>query len=322
MGFSAGALALGAGIGGLIGGSPAQNVQLPQMFQMPNMGAAANQAYGGIGNLGQYNLYAPNIGTAQNITGGLVSNPYAPAYQQGANVAGQLGQLQALGQYGAGNALTQSALGTLNTAMDPQQALYNQQLQQTLAQQGAMNAAAGVGTTPYGASMTNQDIQNFNIAWQNNLLNRQLAGLSGAGTALGQGAYLSGQAPSQYLQGAAVPYATYSGIGQGQLGALSGLGQFGTQASGIPQQQIGDYLSYIGAGNQAGQVANQQAQVALNQANLAYNQNLGYGQMIGGGLASLGNQGFGMGGSGWGNVFGGGATGPASGLPSGLWAAF
>ena len=48
----AGLASAGASIfGGLTGNSNAQNVQLPQMWQMPNMTPAANAAYGDIGSL-------------------------------------------------------------------------------------------------------------------------------------------------------------------------------------------------------------------------------------------------------------------------------
>ena len=48
----AGLASEGASIfGGLTGNSNAQNVQLPQMWQMPNMTPAANAAYGDIGSL-------------------------------------------------------------------------------------------------------------------------------------------------------------------------------------------------------------------------------------------------------------------------------
>lgn len=322
MGLVSGAMALGGGIAGLFGGgNSAQNVQLPQMFQFPNMGAAANNAFGGIGNLGQYNLYAPNIGTAQNITSGLVNNPYAGGYQTGANTAGSLGQLQALGQFGAGNALSGAAGNVLNTAFDPQNALYNRTLQQVQEQANAANAAAGVGTTPYGAGLTDQTLTNFNIDWQNAQLQRQLSGLSGAGSGFGQGAYLSGQAVPQYLQASAIPYGAFNTIAGGQLGALGGLGQFGQSASALPQQQIQDYLAYLGQGTGANSVANQQGQLALNQANQAFGQNQAFGNMIGQGLGAFGNAGYGIGGSGWGNLFGGGGggwTGTMGGLGGGL----
>lgn len=320
MGMLAGLGALGMGAYGLAAGSPASNVQLPQMWQAPGMNTAASGALGGIGGLNAYNLY--NIPKAEKVTQGLVNNPYAPAYQAGANTAGGLGQLQALGQYGVGQNLTNLGVNTLpswagtvmNTAMDPQNALYARTLQQVQDQANANNAAAGVGTTPYGAGLTNQATTNFNIDWQNAQLQRQLAGLSGAGGALGTGANiaqvgqgLSASAPGQFLQSSAIPYSTYGAIGQGQLGALGQLGQFGQAASTLPQQSIQDYLAYIGAGNQATNAATGVAQQGLNQANLGFNQNLVNMSMLGGGLGALGASGYGIGGTGWGNYYPGGS---------------
>ena len=319
MGMLAGLGSLGMGAAGMIMGSPASNVQMPSMFQMPGMGSAAGGALGGIQGLQGYNTW--NIPKAQQVTHGLVNNPYAPAYQAGAGTAGQLGQLQALGQYGVGQNLTNLGVNTLpswagtvmNTAMDPQQALYQRTLQQVQDQANANNAMAGVGTTPYGAGLTNQATTNFNIDWQNAQLQRQLAGLQGAGGALGTGANiaqvgqgLSASAPGQYLTSSAIPYSTYGAIGQGQLSALTGMGQFGQSASALQQQQIADYLNYIQQGTGATNAATGVAKTGLNQANLGFNQNLVNMSMLGGGLGALGAQGYGIGGTGWGNSYPGG----------------
>jgi hypothetical protein len=322
MGMLAGGAALAAGAYGLSQGAPASNVQLPQMFQMPGMGAAAGGAMGGIGGLGNYNSY--NLGEAKGITQGMVNSPYAGAYQQGAGTAGNLGQLQALGQYGVGQGVTGMGMNQLapyagqvmNTAFDPQQQLYNRMAQQTMDQSGAINAMTGVGTTPYGAGLQNQAMSNFNIDWQNQQLGRQTQGLGAAGQALGQAGSLAqlGQgmaagAPGQYLQSAGLPYGVQQQIGGAQMGALGQLGQYGQQASQIPQMQIQDYLGYLGAGNQAGGVANQTANLGLQQSNLAFNQNAQYANSIYGGLGALGGRGYGMsGGSGWGgdNTYPGG----------------
>lgn len=321
MGMLAGLGSLGMGIGGMLAGSPASHVQTPQMWQMPWQTSAAQGALGGIQGLGQYNTY--NIPKAQQITHGLVNNPYASAYQGGANVAGPLGQSQALGQYGVGQGLTALGAGTLpawagtvmNTAMDPQSALYARTLQQVQDQAGAQNAMAGVGTTPYGAGLTNMATTNFNIDWQNQQLQRQLAGLQGAGGALGTGANIAqtGQgmaaaAPGQYLTSSAIPYSTYGAIGQGQLSALTGMGQFGQQAANIPQMQLQDYLNYINAGTGATGAATGVGQLGLNQVGMGFGQNmanLGLGMYGAGriGGAGYGVPGFGMS-TGWGNTGG------------------
>jgi|SRR5580693_1663285 hypothetical protein len=302
MGLSAGALALGGGLAGLFGGGGASSVQLPPQFNMPNMAGAANNAYAGIGGLNGYNTYAGSIPEVSNITGSLVNNPYSGGYQTAAQTAGNALTGGGLSSYLSGAGLTNAGGQVLNTAMDPQQALYNQQLQQTMAQQGAANAQAGVGTTPYGAGLQDNNIQNFNIAWQNAQLGRQLQGLSGAAGAYQSGAGLMQGGGQELLMGGQTPYSAFQNIGGGQIANLGTLGQFGQSASTLPQSTIQDYLSYLQAGNQAGGVANQQAQVGLQQQQQGFNQNQIYGSQIGGGLASLGNQGYGMGGSGWSNL--------------------
>jgi hypothetical protein len=319
MGMIAGGAALAGGIAGLVNGAPASNVQLPQMFQMPGMGQAAGGAMSGIQGLNNYQTY--NIPQAQGVTQGLVNSPYAPGYQAGANQAGNLGQLQALNQYNVGQGVTGMGMNQLapyagqvmNTAMDPQNALYNRTLGQVQQQQGAANAQAGVGTSPYGAGLTDQALSNFNIDWQNSQLQRQTQGLGAAGQALGTAGGLAGsgqqmaaQAPIQYLQSSGLPYGVQQQVGGNQFGALSNMGGFGAAASGIPQQQIGDYLSYLGAGNQAGSVANQTGQLGLNQSQLAFNQNAAFMNSIYGGLGRMGGSGFGGAPGSSGNTYPGG----------------
>jgi hypothetical protein len=325
----AGGAALAGGLYGLASGAPASNVQLPQMFQMPGMPGAADQTLAGIEGLGGYNMFRPQ--QAQGITQGLINSPYSGGYQAGAGTAGQLGQLQALNQFGVGQGVTGLGLNQLapyagqvvNTAMDPQNQLYQRTLQQVMDQSGAINAQAGVGTTPYGAGVQDQAISNFNIDWQNAQLGRQMGGLGAAGQALGQagglaqlGQGMAAGAPGQYLQSAGLPYGVQQQIGQGQMGALGGLQQYGQQGAMIPNMQIQDYLGYLGAGNQAGGVANQTAGLGLNQSNLAFQQNAAYAAMLGGGLGKIGGMGYGIPGLGssygwpgqtWGNQ--GGTTG-------------
>ena len=298
MGLLSGGLALGGGLFGLLGGG----AQAPQQFQMPNMSGAAGNAYSGIGGLNAFNTYSPNIGNVSGITNSLVNNPYAGGYMGGALTAGGLGESQALGQYGVGQSLTN--LGTnvlpsyagavMNTAFDPQQALYNRTLGQVSDQSNAALAQAGVGTTPYGAGIQGQNLANFNIDWQAQQLQNQIGGLGAATSALGQGGQLaqvgqglSAAAPNQYLQSAALPYGVYGNIGQGQIGAYNTLGQFGQSASQLPQTQIQDYLGYLGQGTAQQGVNNQSAQLQAMLQNM-------YGSSIGQGLSALGGSTFGQ----------------------------
>lgn len=65
----------------------------------------------------------------------------------------------------------------LNTGFDPQNALYNQQYQQQLDQQNAINAMNGVSGSPYAAGVSGQESRQFNTDWENQQLNRQISAL-------------------------------------------------------------------------------------------------------------------------------------------------
>lgn len=267
MGAIAGGLSAGLGLEKLFGSSGTSS------FQMPGMGTAAGGALGGISGLNQYNIYGQDLGTAQNLTSNIINNPFQGALQSGAGVAG--GMYTGAGtnaynaganQYGGAGQLQNYAGQVFQTAMDPQNQLYARTLQQTQDQQNAVNAASGVGTTPYGAGIANQNLENFNIDWQNNQLQRQTTGLNAAGTALNtagnlnQGAAgLQTMGAGSYLQGAGIPYATANSIYGTDMGALNAIGGYGQSAANIPSQQIQQYLAYLGQGNNANSVQNQSA---------------------------------------------------------------
>lgn len=328
MGMTAGLVGLGGSLFGMFGNqNTPQNVQLPPMFTMPGMGQAAGGALGGIGNLSQYgNLASGAMPYAQNTFQNLYNNPYAGQFQQGANQASGLGMNAALGAYGTGGAFQGAGLGMLpyaqqimQTGMDPQNALYNRTVQQLQDQTRAGEAARGIATSPYGAGLENQAMSNFNIDWQNNQLNRQVQAAQGAGGLLNQGANVAGfgtnmmlNAPGQFAQYAGMPYATAAGIGGGQNQAIGSLLGLGSQGQGLANQQIQDYLAYIGAGNQAGSVANQTAGLGLQQQGMGFNQNQMLGGALGSSLYGLG-QAFGGGYGGYGGWGGGGNIGPWTG---------
>jgi hypothetical protein len=305
------ALIGGAGaLAGMFGGNSASNVQLPPMFNMPNMPQAAGNAFSGIQNLDQYTqMGAAAMPYAQSTFQNLYNNPYAGTAQSGANFASGMGMNAAQGGYNTGAALTGAGVGTIpyaqsimNTAMDPQQALYNQMFQQNTDQTRAAESARGILTTPYGAGLENQSNQNFNLGWQNNLLQREATGAGAAGGLLGMGANVANvgtgmmnAAPGQFATAAQMPYSTAQGIGGGQNQAIQSLLGLGGGAQGLANQQIQDYLNYIGAGNQAAGAANANAGLALQQQNQGFNQNMAYGNALGNSLYGLG-RGFGSGG--------------------------
>lgn len=303
IGIGASLLGAGSALSGIFGGTPAQNVQLPQQFQMPNMGGAASSAYdlantiGGMPNVPQQ-LY-PQF---QQAAGNILNNQGTPGMIAGAQGASQLGAGAALNQYGLGNFL--EGVGTsmvpyagqiLQQGFDPQNALYNRTQQQVQEQVRSGEAARGLGNSPFGAGVENQAMSNFNIDWQNNQLGRMntaaqgATGLvSGAGNAINTGAGLQAGAPGMMQQASMYPYSAYNQVGGDQFNALNTLSGAGLNMMTTPQMQQQAYMSYLQGGNQSNQVANQQAQVGLNQANLGFQQQQQLGNQLGSSLAMLG----------------------------------
>jgi hypothetical protein len=135
----------------------------------------------------------------------------------------------------------------LTTSMDPQQALYNQTLQTTLDQTRSGEAARGLANTPIGQQGEASALQNFNIDWQNQQLQRQLAGIEGAtgayGGLIGAGAKAAETAETG-LSGYTSAFQTASGAktadlnraAQEQEAAMSqiagGAGALGSKAGG------------------------------------------------------------------------------------------
>jgi len=74
---------------------------------------------------------------------------------------------------------------TYNTALDPQQQLQDRTQQRVVDASRAGSSARGLAMSPYSAGIENEAVKNFNIDWQNQQLNRQVAGtnaLVGAGS--------------------------------------------------------------------------------------------------------------------------------------------
>jgi len=281
------AISAGSALYNMFQGSPGQNVKAPAMWQAPRMNEAATSALDAIPQQSQYNTYGQTLPLAGATTAGLYNNPYAQFMQGGAAGAAGLGMTGALNAFEQGSSLYPYAQAVMQTGFDPQQALYERTAQQVAQQARAGQAARGVLTTPYGAGLENKAMSDFNIDWQNSQLQRQIAAGGAGQNLINAGANITAAAPGNFMQGATYPYATFNTIGQGQLGALNQYGQFGQSAAQIPQQQIANYLQYIGAGNQANQVANQNYQTQLNQANLGFNQQQTMGSQFGQGIFGL-----------------------------------
>jgi hypothetical protein len=281
-----------------------------------------------------YSTVAPQL---QQISQNVQSNPYYQQAQQGAGNAAnlattqvapqqfagaqqdtQLGGLAALGGIQGYNQAQSLIPGTtqpelqagrqvLNTAFDPQRALYNQQQQQNQDQGNAINAQNGVAGSPFGAGLSAQNNQNFNLNWQNQQLGRQTQGLSaydsaattaagnmatltnagsgalnaGINTATGANAAASdlGTAGLNTVAGAAqLPQEVYLQQQQAALAALGAQVQ-GTNASqAMTQQGVADQGAYLNIGQTASQGATNAAQVN-NQASAAAA--AGFGNLFG-----------------------------------------
>jgi len=289
---------------------------------LPGMGDAAGGALSGISGLQGMNLPASLIPQYQSAVGQTgFGNPFAGSAISNAANTGAVGMGVGANMLGAGNMITGAganllpySTNLLQSGFDPQQALYGRTLQQLQDQTRSGLEARGIDSSPYGAGVEADQLRNFNIDWQNNQLQRQIAagqgaaGLTGAaGGAFNTGAGLGTQGLETMIGAGSLPYSTFGGIAGDTLSGLNTLGQAGLTATQIPQTAIGDYLGYLGIGNQAGQVANQAFRNQLDQSNLLFNQQQKLGQQFGAGLQGI-QKGLGWGTpgqTGWQNPFGG-----------------
>ncbi len=208
--------------------------------------------------------YALPTGANASIT----ANPWSLAANSSAVNAGNVAGGQATTNLGqADNMRTgantlQSGAGTvLNTAFDPQNALYNRTAQQLQDQVRVGEAARGITMSPYGAGVEDKAMSDFNIDWQNAQLGRQTQGLGAAGTATNSagtanvtGANLGQQGVAQTQEQGQLPMEDYNTQQQqniqnwiaymNQANAATGLAQINyplqlsqqsmTQAGGVP----------------------------------------------------------------------------------------
>jgi len=192
-------------------------------------------------------LSAVDQGNAINYVTGA---SYGPGISDATMMAGQ-------NFAGAGQGMIPYAFNTLNLGADPQQALYNRTAQQVQDQTRAAEAARGINTTPYGAGIEGQTMANFNIDWQNQLLQRNIAAAQSAGNTLGAGAGVTGfglgqqqGVPGFTTQTSLLPYSTYNALNQGQWQQLQNLLGYLGGGQQLAQTPVADLLGLYGAGNQ------------------------------------------------------------------------
>lgn len=169
-------------------GQAASNPYYAQTLQGAQTGAgygagAAAGAYPGAQSL--YNQVPGLIGSGLQ-TQQKLSDLGSQAAAYGVQAASPAGYLQNLAQQlqqqiaGSANPLQGLSASITNAGFDPQSHLYNQLSQQTMDASQAANAAAGIGASPYGASVAGNNQANFNINWQNQQLGRETQAASSA----------------------------------------------------------------------------------------------------------------------------------------------
>lgn len=277
-----------SGIGSLFGGStPSQpNVQVyqpggtaTQDQNLQNLLSANTTALSGSSN--PYSQLSPQIIQAFQQ---LFNNPGTAGYTAGAGNAGQA--LTTVGNQATAAApqlntaalsLLPGAASVMNMGLDPQLALYNSQLQQTNDQANVANAQYGL-TGQQAVGNLNQADKNFNMDWQNNELQRAIAGLNAGGSAITNASgnainasNLGTTGASNLLAGGATPYNAANTIGNTQESALN---EYLAQLLGpvtSTQQTIGNLSDYLGKGINASasgaQIANQDFTSQMSAAN-------------------------------------------------------
>lgn len=195
-----------------------------------------------------------------NITQNLINNPYANTYQAGANsagaAAGTLGN-QALANSGT---LSNYASDVMNLGLDPQNALYNQQYYNTAQQTDADLSARGLNNSAAGAGIASNNLNNFNIDWENNQLSRAESGLSAGSSAYGEAENLGESGVSDINNSGLLPYnaseTVYTNIGNALNNYANFLSQGQNYNNSIANTEDGLYNSQINADDLAFKEAN------------------------------------------------------------------
>jgi hypothetical protein len=277
-------------------GSPGADTTFQSFMQ-----ELGNLSMNGLSAFGGQSPFASTYPGIAQAAGNIVNNPF-----QGQAIAGAQ-QASAIGGAGA-NADAQGAgvLGTaagdvLNTAFDPQNALFNRTQQQALDQSSVANSMAGIGSTPYGASVTGTNLGNFDVNWQAKQLANQQGGLGAAQAGFGEAGNLYNAGTNLATQAGAAPYNAYNQIQSNDIAALTNQNTVGNTAYNEPNQLMSSLMQYLGVGQNAALAAN-------TVQNTQFGQSSQIGQGIAGllGLGSgIGNIGSGKGSSGIGNYGGG-----------------
>jgi hypothetical protein len=256
---------MGSTIGGIIGGqSGAGNAAASVGSYYPNI-FQNSQNYMTLAGQNMANadtLQTTAAPAATNTFNQAYNNPYAGQMQAGAGQAGNA--LNSVGTQGlnnstalssAANSLLPGAQQVMQQGLDPQSALFNQQQQLVRDQSNVTNAQNGI-QGPYAAGNVNQNLQNFDINWQNNALQRAIQGLQAGGAAVNQAGAGQGQAQSlgqtgaqNIYSGAGLPYNTANQITGNQSQDINTLISSLGGINNIDSATMESLLQYMGAGS-------------------------------------------------------------------------
>ena len=228
-------------------------------YQYQSMPTADTGAIQGTQNLPNY--AQQNYPQFQSAVNNVTSGNYGASAIQGAGTTA----------ISSANSLVPYATQSLQTAYDPQNAQYNAQFAQNNQQTAANAAANGVTGSPYGAGVQNAADNSFNLAWQQQELQRQQTGAQTAEGLL-----------AQQNSGATAGANLLTGVANENLNALSSLNTAGNQATAVDQQQIQDFLAYLSGGTSASNAATSQYSAESSAA-------LGQQQLTDQGLSGLGS---------------------------------
>ena len=249
------------------------------MYDMTQAGG--QQAYNTANAL---NLQALQQGQAINY------QPYLNASTQAGQQTGQLantiqGYGQTMGQQGQ-NAFAQQAamqkagLDVYNLGRDPREEQYKENLMKAQNQANAISSMYGLGSSGAGAGIANEAVGNFQQDWQNQKLNRALAGLQGYNaaqqTALGYGqqggqdltsaAALQGMVPGLTQQAAQIPLNAQQYVAQQPQNLANQYLATNAAAMSPLYTNMSQQLAYLtgGSASQAGAAQLQQQQQQFN----------------------------------------------------------
>ena len=280
-----GMASLGGGLAGMFGGGSSQPpVPQQEIPAYPGVGALTGGGPQGIGSLAQYNLGGQYMPAYQSALQTYLQNPYGPQAIQSANLFGPAAQ--GIAGQGMGNAgMIGGSVGPImQQAFDPQQALYNRTAGQVGQAEQAQLAGSGLGQTPWGAGAYGQTMSDFNLNWNDRMLQRMLSGVQGAEGAAGSALGLGGQGLGLGMAGGGAPFQAYGQVAQYPLGAYGQASQYGQQAAAVPQTGIGDWLQYLGQATGSQQAATQLYAQQLAAQKQQFTENQAFGQGIGAGL--------------------------------------